>query len=70
VPEQVAFRLDFASWLQSLTPRERRLIQAMAQNERTKDLARAFEVSPGRISQLRREFEQGWKHFCGDGLER
>jgi hypothetical protein len=25
-----------------------------------------FEVSPSRISQLRREFQRGWSKFCGD----
>jgi hypothetical protein len=66
VPIQVQFRIDFPAWLQTLTPRERRLIRAMARNERTKDLSREFEVSPTRISQLRREFQQGWSRFCGD----
>ena len=27
VPDQVAFRIDFPAWLETLTPRERRLIQ-------------------------------------------
>lgn len=64
VPDQVAFRIDFPAWLSTLTGRERRLIRAMIRNERTKDLARRFELSPGRISQLRREFQQGWRRFC------
>ena len=54
VPDQVAFRLDFPAWLQTLTLRERRIINAMMQNERTNELSRQFEVSPGRISRLRR----------------
>jgi hypothetical protein len=66
VPDQAAFRIDFANWLGTLTGRERRLIGAMAQNERTKDLSKKFELSSGRISQFRREFETGWKRFCGD----
>ena len=66
VPDQVQFRIDFKSWLKTLTARERRIIQAMALNERTKDLARMFEVSPGRVSQLRREFLEGWQRYCGD----
>ena len=64
--EQAAFRIDFVAWLKTLTPRERRLIRAMALNERTKDLATKFDVSPGRISQQRREFCEGWQRFCGD----
>jgi hypothetical protein len=67
VPEQVAFRIDFPAWLQSLTARERRIIHAMTQNERTKDISRQFDLSPGRISQMRRELHQDWTRFC-DGL--
>jgi hypothetical protein len=67
IPDQVQFKIDFGAWLATLTPRERRLIRAMASNERTKDIARQFDVSPGRVSQLRREFKRGWQRFCGDG---
>jgi hypothetical protein len=67
--EQAMFRLDFAGWLKTLTGRERRLIRAMAMNERTKDLSRQFELSPGRISQMRREFHESWQRFVGDAAE-
>jgi hypothetical protein len=66
VPDQAAFRIDFPAWLATLTARERRLIRAMARNERTQDLSRQFQLSPGRISQLRRDFHQDWTRFCGD----
>jgi DNA-directed RNA polymerase specialized sigma24 family protein len=64
VPDQAAFRIDFPAWLQTLTARERRLIRAMIRNERTRDLAKQFELSPARISQLRREFHDDWNRFC------
>jgi hypothetical protein len=63
VPDQVQFRLDFPAWLETLTPRERRIIRAMIRNERTLDLGKEFEVSPSRISQMRREFQIGWARF-------
>jgi hypothetical protein len=66
VPEQVAFRIDFPAWLRTLTARERRMIRAMSCNERTFDLSREFELSPSRISQLRREFFLDWHRFLGD----
>jgi hypothetical protein len=66
IPDQVAFKIDFWAWLATLTGRERRLIKAMARDERTKDLSREFELSEGRISQMRREFYIGWQRFCGD----
>jgi hypothetical protein len=39
------------------------MIREMANNERTLDLSKEFEVSPSRISQMRREFLDGWKRF-------
>jgi hypothetical protein len=69
VPEQVQFRIDFPAWLATLTGRERRLIRAMSRNERTLDLSKQFDVSPGRISQMRKEFREGWMRFCGDEEE-
>jgi len=69
VPDQAAFRIDFSAWLETLTARERRVIRAMAQNEHTKELSRTFEVSPARISQLRRQFQEGWMAFCEERAE-
>jgi hypothetical protein len=65
-PDQAAFRIDFGAWLKTLTPRERRIIRAMAMSERTKDLSRRFELTPGRISQMRRDFRDDWRRFVGD----
>jgi hypothetical protein len=63
VPEQVAFRVDFPRWRASLRRRDRKVLDALASGERTADAARRFRISPGRVSQLRREFEQGWEEF-------
>jgi hypothetical protein len=63
VPEQVAFRLDFPRWRASLRRRDRRVLDALAGGERTADAARRFGISPARVSQLRREFEDGWEEF-------
>ena len=40
VPEQAAFRCDFPAWLATRTERDRHIIEDMARNERTMDLAR------------------------------
>jgi hypothetical protein len=37
----------------------------MARNERTRDLSREFELSPGRISQMRRAFHDDWLRYHG-----
>ncbi|MGE3807456.1 MAG: hypothetical protein AB7K24_22560 [Gemmataceae bacterium] len=63
VPDQVAFRIDFPTWMKDLGRREQRLVSAMAQSHRTMDLARKFHLSPGRISQLRRELSCSWMSF-------
>jgi hypothetical protein len=64
--DQVQFRIDFRAWMRTLTPRERRMIRGMMRNERTKDLSKRFEVTAGRISQMRREFHDSWQRFCSD----
>jgi hypothetical protein len=63
VPDQVQFRLDFPAWRGLHCRRDRRLIDAMAQRERTLDLAKQFKLSPARISQLRRAFQESWLRF-------
>jgi hypothetical protein len=64
VPDQVQFRCDFPAWLATLGARDRQIIADMARGEKTKHLAANYGVSPGRISQLRRRFHDGWEQFC------
>jgi hypothetical protein len=61
--EQAAFRIDFPNWLQTRTERDRQIIAAMARNERTKDISRQFGLSEGRVSQLRRQYQEDWELF-------
>jgi hypothetical protein len=63
VPEQAAFRVDFPRWRASLRARDRKILDALAGGERACEAARRFRISPGRVSQLRREFERGWEAF-------
>ncbi len=64
-PDQAQFRLDFPAWVRTYTERNRNIIRALMRGERTADVARTAGTSAGRISQLRREFCQGWHRFCG-----
>jgi hypothetical protein len=66
VPDQVAFRVDFPNWLASLSERDRRVVEQLILGERTRDVARRFGISPGRVSQLRREFHLAWLAFCDE----
>jgi hypothetical protein len=67
VDEQVCFRLDFPAWLNTLGDRDRRVVKDLMRGERALEVAHKFGVSPSRVSQLRREFQRGWTHFCGEG---
>lgn len=68
IPEQVMFRCDFPIWLESLPRRNRRIALALAIGHTTGQVAKRFRVSPGRISQLRREMQRSWQEFQGDML--
>lgn len=62
----VRTKLDFAAWLRSLPIRLRRIAKMLANGERTRDVARIFSLSDGRISQLRAELLESWRRFIGD----
>jgi hypothetical protein len=64
--EQAQFRCDFPAWRASRSERDRRLIDDLMLGERTGAVARGFGLSPGRVSQLRREFHEDWARFCGE----
>jgi hypothetical protein len=65
-PDQVQFRLDFPAWRLTRCERDRRVIDELMQGERTLDVSNRHGLSPGRISQLRREFCHDYARFCGD----
>jgi len=63
--ETAAARIDIGDWFASLPRRKRRIAETLASGETTKQAARKFRVSPGRISQTRRELERAWQDFQG-----
>ncbi len=66
-PDEIArTRIDFSDWLSSLTRRDRRVAEFLANGETTRAAARKFKVSDGRISQLRRSLAESWRTFIGD----
>ena len=67
VIDQVVFRIDFRDWLGTLTARNRQVVDDLMAGEGTGEVARKFGLSPGRVSQLRRQFEGGWAVFCYEG---
>jgi hypothetical protein len=69
IPDQAAFRIDWPAWLKTRCKRDRHMIREMAKGERTQDLAKRFQLSQARISQLRREFHEDWDRFTADPID-
>lgn len=62
-----AFRVDFGEWLRTRLPhRERRIAEELAMGEQTGVVAKRHGISPGRVSQLRRELFDSWQEFTGE----
>jgi hypothetical protein len=61
-----ATRIDFLEWLGSLSQRDRRLAEKLSLGESTRNVARLFKITPGRVSQLRSELFASWKRFQGE----
>lgn len=66
VPDQVVFRCDFPRWRSTRTRRDRRLMNDLMIGEHTKDVAKKFRISAGRVSQLREDFRRDWRRFVGE----
>jgi hypothetical protein len=60
-PADVArVRLDFSAWLKTLPRRDRKVALDLARGNRTGEVARRYDLSDGRISQLRKELHLSW----------
>lgn len=64
--ETAAARVDLAAWLRALSRTKRRVAKKLAKGETTGEVARMFNLSAGRVSQLRRELEASWLAFQGE----
>ncbi|HCO26808.1 MAG TPA: hypothetical protein DIT97_28745 [Gimesia maris] len=63
VPDQAAFRCDFPNWLGTLSPQKRQIAERLAVGDTTSEVAQTCKVSPGRVSQIRRELDDSWQEF-------
>jgi hypothetical protein len=63
VPDQAALNVDFPAWLAALPPAKRRAARLLVEGNSTGTTAALVGVTPGRISQLRRELAADWHHF-------
>jgi len=64
--ELAASRIDFPAWMKTLKPRDRKVARFLSLGNGTGAAARKFDVSPGRVSQLRRELQESWRTFTGE----
>jgi hypothetical protein len=65
-PADVAIcRIDFGTWLARLSHLKRHVAERLSAGDTTNEAAQYFRVSPGRISQLRRELRDDWTVFQG-----
>ena len=58
--DAAGFRIDFAAWLDTLTPRNRQLVDLLTLSHTPTQAARQLKISRGRISQLRKAFARQW----------
>jgi hypothetical protein len=66
-PADVAIvRVDFTAWLSTLSLRLRRIAEVLASGESTNQVAERFQVTAGRVSQLRAQLERSWEMFQGE----
>jgi hypothetical protein len=67
-PAQTAIaRLDLATWLRTLSQRNRKIAKALSVGETTGAVAQQFGLTGGRVSQLRVWLHEHWEQFQGDG---
>jgi hypothetical protein len=64
--EVAACRIDFGTWRARLNSRQRRIADLLASGESTNTVAKKMRLTPGRISQTRRELMQDWQAFTAE----
>lgn len=66
VPDQAHFRIEFPRWLAMQTNRNRQIALGLLLGHTTAQIARQQSISPGRVSQIRRELYESWNVFNGE----
>lgn len=61
VPDQVVFRVDWPQFFGTLTERDRKLAEFLSLGHSGKAAAQKFNVSPGRVTQLRQQWLNEWR---------
>lgn len=66
VDDQAIFNIDFPAWLGTLSAVKRHVAELLARGHATDEAASQTGLSPGRVSQLRRELADSWSDFHAD----
>jgi hypothetical protein len=66
IPDQAHFRIEFPRWLSTQTNRNRQIAATLAIGYSTGEVARKFNISAARVSQIRRELYESWNEFTGE----
>ena len=61
--EAVPGWIDYNDWLSRYDARKREIAEALSLGSTTGEVAQQYDVSDGRISQMRREFKRDWEKF-------
>ena len=64
-----AIRIDFEAWMELLPHRQRSIAEVLSTGETTSAVAKLFDVTSGRISQLRSQLKAAWEAFQGEEPE-
>ena len=64
--ETAAARIDIGEWFRRLPRHVRKIAKTLASGERTGAVAKRYRVSPGRVSQIRKELAASWRQFQGE----
>jgi len=67
--ETAIAQIDFADWLSQLCLRDRGIATTLAAGERTRDTAKKFGLTAGRVSQLRGKLKRNWEKFQGEAVD-
>jgi hypothetical protein len=63
VPDQVAFRIDWLAFFATLTDRDRKLADFLAEGHSGNAAAVRFGVSAARVTQLRKHWRRNWLRY-------
>src|SRR5947208_1293409 len=55
----------FPAWLRTIAPRDRQMALALARGDQAKQVAHQFNLSAGRVTQLRQKWRREWQIFRG-----